>query len=132
MACSCTRAGEADLLRREAFGHVVPALPIVVHNALSLEVLQDLNWDRGPVRLGVFEGELECRTFEVAGQHQQVVRVYQGVLRRLVEEVLRMVHEVLVQGVAGGDEACRGEVGRAARAAHLLPGRCDRPGVPGQ
>ena len=59
-------------------------------------------------------------------------RVDDGVFHRLPEEVLRVVHQVLVDGVVVRDQDGEGLLAAAARAAGLLPGRGDRAGEPQQ
>ena len=68
----------------------------------------------------------------MAGEDQQVVWVDQRVLRGVLEKVLRVRHQVLVEGIAGGHQEGRREFTGAASASHLLPGGGDRAGIAGE
>jgi hypothetical protein len=65
----------------------------------------------------------------VAGHELAVLRVADGVLRRRVEEVARVAHEVLVQLVLAADHHDQGRIVAAARAPRALVGRHPRAGV---
>ena len=62
----------------------------------------------------------------------EVVRVDPGLLRRTVEEELRVMDHVLVERGGGGDEDRDGRLVAPAGPAELLPRRGDRARVAGQ
>ena len=71
-----------------------------------------------PEFLAVPQGQLESRAFQVAEQDLEIVRIDAGVLRRPLEEIIRMLDDVLV-------ERC------ARRHQHRRRGRLPPPGAPG-
>ena len=74
--------------------------------------------------MGIGRASLDGRCFRgFFGEDPFVVRVDCRVLGRLAEEVRRVPHEELVDGIAVGDEDAEGVLARASGAAGALRGR---------
>ena len=82
--------------------------------------------------LARLERQLERRRAEMGEQDVEVVRIDPGLLRRAVEEVLRVVDHVLVDRRAGGDEDRHRGLVAATGPADLLPRRGDGARVAGE
>ena len=108
----------------------VPAVLDAARHAVLFEDLQK-GLGEGAEQLGLrrLEGQLVDGGAQVAEGDVDVVRVDDGVLGALLEEVERVVHEVLVDGRVLGDEEDDRLLGASARAAGLLPGAGDGAGV---
>ena len=68
------------------------------------EVLQHLTQIFSSKALPISEGKLKGRTLNMAEQDEEVVRVDQSVLRGSSEEIVRVLNDELIQGLAPGDE----------------------------
>src|SRR5690606_39016728 len=80
--------------------------------------------------LPVLERQFKRGAFHVAVQDDQVVRVYEPVLRVPPEEVVRIVDYILVERAAARDEDRGGNTAPAPGTACLLPGTGYRSRVP--
>ena len=125
------RAGaQAEVAGREVL--VAPVVAIVVGTPEVAVLLQDVEQRRSlldPESLGGRDRQLEARRAQVVEEDVQVVRVDQAVLRRAVEEVLRVGGQELVDGGRRADERrqararCAGRSGpSAARCEAMVPG----------
>jgi hypothetical protein len=92
------------MLRRVGFRRVEPLVLGVVEELVLLEEVEDLA-DLGPAELlAVLERQLEGGALDVVDEDGEVVRVDEGHLGRLGEEVFRVVDDELVERRARGYE----------------------------
>jgi hypothetical protein len=120
--------GGGEVLRRPVPAPVVALVDVAVLGKEGEEVVG------GPRAEGVAGGErkLERGRLEVGQQDVEVVRVDPGLLGGLVEDELRVVHDVLVDRGGRGDEHRHARPIAAAGTPDLLPGGRDRTGVAGE
>ena len=118
---------DRDLPGRAAVPGVVPAGRPPAQLARRVEVGDRLR-GRGAeeVQVGLGQRQLGRRRGQVRAEHVRVGRVEHGGLDRVVEQGVRVVHQVAVERVVAGDEHRRRVVPGPPGPARLLPQR--RPG----
>ena len=124
------RRPQRNLLRRVALAHPVPGVLHPVQHALFLQVGEDLLRGLHAKLLSGLERKLKGGAFDVARQDQEVVGVDEGPLGRLAEEVIWVVHDVLVQWAGARNQHSAGDIVPAACPSRLLPGAGDGSGIP--
>ena len=65
-------------------------------------------------------------------QDQEVLWIYEGVLRGALQEKLRVLCQELIKGSSAGDQQLQRRLAAAPRTAQALPGTGDGAGVPDQ
>ncbi len=75
------------------------------------------------------DGIFSRRAGQMGLDHIGVVGIEDGGFIRPSEEIFRVFHEILIQGVRFGDKDDQGRPSRTADPAPPLPGRDDGPGV---
>ena len=103
----------------------------MVQDSLLVQVVQQF---LGGLRIAelvpVRKGQLKGRAFEMAQQDIQVVRIQQGVLRALGQQIIRMVHDILVNRRGRGDEEHNAGPFPSSGTARLLPGAGNGSRIP--
>jgi hypothetical protein len=69
------------------------------------------------------------RTLKMTDQYLNVVRIHQSAFRRLIQKVLRMIHDVLIQRRAGSHHHRHRHCAAATGSPHALPCGCDGSGI---
>ncbi len=121
---------QAEVAGREVL--VAPVVAIVVRAADPAVLLQDVEQRRcllDAEPLGGRDRQLEGRCTQVVQQDVQVVGVHQPVLRRAVEEVLRVGGEELVDRRRRADERREARACAPSGTSHLLPRAGDGAGI---
>ncbi len=116
---------QADLFGRVGLAHPVVAVVRFLDHAVFGEDVQHLGGVR-PESLVDAEGELEGGALQVAGHHEEVVRVDEPALHRAFEDEIRVGGDKLVERVRRGHEDREGGFAAAPGPAELLPeaGQC--------
>src|SRR5437762_10250310 len=76
-------------------------------------------------------GQLECSAFQMIDENLKVVGLNVGVLGRVTEEVVRMLHDELIERGRRRDEDRTRASRSSSGAACPLPGRSNRTGIAG-
>ena len=119
-------AAQRDVVGGVGVGGPVPAPARVAQHAALLEVGEQRREVLAAERLAVVDRQLEGGALDVAREHLEVVRVGVRALGRGVEQVLGVVGEVLVEGVAAQHEHRGGRLHAPPRAPRLLAEARDR------
>lgn len=77
------------------------------------------------------DGQLERRALQVIGENLKIVWLNMRVLGRVPEEIVRMLHDKLIERSRGSDEHRARTSCTPSRAAGPLPGRSNRSRIPG-
>ena len=126
-------APERDLGRREVLGAPVPAPVVGLADVAGFRnEREQLVGGRRSEDLARLERQLERRAPEVGDQDVEVVRVQPGLLRPTVEQEVRVVDDVPINGGAGRHQDGDGRLGASAGATDLLPRGGDRAGIAGE
>ena len=112
---------EADGVRRVGFRGPVPSPSGPMHHAGLLEETAEFARLVRSEPLALLDGQLECSALQVVDENLQVVRIDVGVLGRALEEVLRMLDDVLIERRRGRDEHADRGIAPAPGAARALP-----------
>ena len=96
----------------------------------EIEVLPELICRQVSETLACLERQFKSCTADMVEQDEQVVRVYQRLLRGSGEKVFRMMCQELVKRAGRGDQHCHGGVISASGPTRLLPGRSDGARIP--
>ncbi len=127
------RRAERDGRGREVLARPVPAAVARLANVAFLgEEGQQLVCRRGPESFTGLEGELERGRLEVGEEHVKVVRVETRFFRRSLEDEVRMMDDVLVDGSPAGDKDRHARAEPTAGPADLLPGCGNGARITGQ
>ena len=121
------RGPQADLRRREVLrAPVPPPVARLADVALLADEREEVVHRPRPEDLARLEGPLERRATQVREQDVEVVRIDPGLLGRALEEELRVVDDVLVDGRARRDEHADADALAPSGATELLPCARDR------
>ena len=127
------RGPQRDLRCREVLARPVPAPVAGLSDVAFLgQERQQVVGRRRPEHLARLERQLERRRPQMREQDVQVVRVEPGLLRRVVEQELRVVDDVLVDRRARGDEHRDAGALPPAGPTELLPRGGDRSRIAGE
>ncbi len=125
----------ADVTQVDCRGGVLGAAPVplpaqVLDQLLLLEDLQHrLRVIAEDVNVGIGNRQLVRRALDMADGDVRVIGVDDGVFRILVKEIVRVAHEVLINGRVVGDQEDQGFLRAATCASGLLPRAGDGAGV---
>ena len=125
-------AAQADAFRGKRVGAPVPGIPGLVDGAIFFENAQQLGDGRLPKGFAVGEGQLEGRRLQMGAQDQQVVGIDQPLFRVEAQEILWVVHQVLIERAARRDIDRGCGAAPATGATDLLPGAGDRSRITAQ
>ena len=104
---------------------------LVVGDQVVEELLQLLGRE-GAKAFALGKGKFEHGAAQMIEQDEQVIRIDQGALGRLTEEIVGMMRQELVERIGGGDQNRQGGGSATARATGLLVDTGDRSGIPDQ
>ncbi len=122
---------QADLFGRIRFGRPVPGVAGVVQDALILQEIEHLKRIDVAERIAVMEREFECGAFQVVDQNEQIVRVDQPVFWSTGKEVIRMLHDELVERRGRSHQHRQRNAFTPTGPSRLLPGAGDRARIAG-
>ena len=127
------RAAERHLRRREVLGAPVPPPVVGLANVARFgDEREELVGCGRPEHLARLERQLERRAPQMSDQDVEVVGIETRLLGASLEEELRMMDDVAVNGRAGRDEDADARLATTPGPADLLPRRRDRARVTGQ
>ena len=115
---------------REILGRpVIPTVHMAENAAVRQVFQQFLTARRIAEGFSILKGKLESGALEVAQEDVKVVRVQQCIFRRLAQEVIRMGHDVLINGCRGSYIKNNAGILSAACTSGLLPRTGNSAGI---